>query len=121
MPSSLPSSSSSKYGEVAARGESLDPSRCDISAREAYVTQALALLPGTVDVLILRTLARVPMHGYGISHWILERSAGALLVEDAALYQALHRLHRKGWVEAEWKLSDTGRRAKFYALTATGR
>ena len=82
---------------------------------------ALALLPGTVDVLILRTLARLPMHGYGISQWIHERSAGALLVEDAALYQALHRLHRKGWVEAEWKLSDTGRRAKFYALTATGR
>ena len=82
---------------------------------------ALTLLPGTVDVLILRTLARVPMHGYGISQWILERSAGALLVEDAALYQALHRLHRKGWVEAEWKRSDTGRQAKFYALTTHGR
>jgi PadR family transcriptional regulator PadR len=61
------------------------------------------------------------MHGYGISQWILERSAGALLVEDAALYQALHRLHRKGWVDAEWRLSETGRRAKFYALTSHGR
>lgn len=81
----------------------------------------LGLLPGTVDVLILKTLSRLPMHGYGISQSIRHRSAGALAVEDAALYQALHRLHRKGWVDAEWRLSETGRRAKFYALTGAGR
>jgi PadR family transcriptional regulator, regulatory protein PadR len=83
-------------------------------------TPALSLLPGTVDVLILKTLSRAPMHGYGISQWIRQRSSGALAVEDAALYQALHRLHRKGWVEAEWTLSDTGRRAKVYSLTTHG-
>ena len=84
------------------------------------IAQSLSLLPGTVDVLILNTLARSAMHGYGISQWIRQRSAGALVVEDAALYQALHRLHRKGWVDAEWRLSERGRRAKFYSLTPHG-
>lgn len=83
--------------------------------------EALGLVQGTVDVLILKTLSRAPMHGYAISQWIRERTDGALAVEDAALYQALHRLERKGWVASEWGLSDTNRRAKFYALTAAGR
>jgi len=83
--------------------------------------EALGLVQGTVDVLILRTLTRAGMHGYAISQWIRERSGGALAVEDAALYQALHRLERKGWVEAEWGTSDTNRRVKIYQITLRGR
>ena len=82
---------------------------------------SLGLLQGTVDVLILRALTRSAMHGYAISQWIRERSDGALAVEDAALYQALHRLERKGWVEAEWGISDTNRRVKNYEITPAGR
>ena len=83
--------------------------------------QSLGLLQGTVDVLILRTLAWAPMHGYGIARWIDDRSGGALAVEDAALYQALHRLERKGLVEAEWRISEKNHRAKYYSLTPAGR
>src|SRR5688500_12055393 len=79
------------------------------------------LLQGTVDVLILRTLAWASMHGYGISRWIADRSSGALAVEDAALYQALHRLERKGMVESEWGISERNHRAKYYSLTIAGR
>jgi len=82
---------------------------------------SLGLLQGTVDVLILRTLAWDSMHGYAIARWISDRSDGALAVEDAALYQALHRLERKSLVESEWGASDTGHRAKFYTLTPAGR
>ena len=81
----------------------------------------LGLLQGTVDVLILRTLAWASMHGYGISQWINDRSAGALAVEDAALYQALHRLERKGLVDSEWGISEKNHRAKYYSLTSAGR
>ena len=83
--------------------------------------EALGLVQGTVDVLILKTLAGSSMHGYGISQWIRMRTDGALAVEDAALYQALHRLERKGWVDSEWGISDTNRRAKFYKITRDGR
>jgi transcriptional regulator len=79
------------------------------------------LLQGTVDVLILRTLAWQPMHGYAISHWIRERSNEVLAIEGAALYQALHRLERKRWVAPSWGVSDNNRRAKFYQLTTDGR
>jgi DNA-binding PadR family transcriptional regulator len=61
------------------------------------------------------------MHGYGISRWINDRSEGALAVEDAALYQALHRLERKGLVESEWGISEKNHRAKYYSLTTAGR
>ena len=83
--------------------------------------RSLGLLQGTVDVLILRTLAWAPMHGYGISRWVHDRSEGALAVEDAALYQALHRLERKGLVESEWGISEKNHRAKYYSLTPAGR
>lgn len=79
------------------------------------------LMQGTVDVLILKALTRAPMHGYAISTWIHQRTDGQLAVEDAALYQALHRLERKGWVESEWGVSDTNRKAKFYSVTTAGR
>ena len=81
----------------------------------------IELLQGTVDVLILRTLAWQPMHGYGISRWVRERSQGVLAIEGAALYQALHRLERRKWVAPSWGVSENNRRAKFYELTSEGR
>lgn len=83
--------------------------------------EALGLMQGTVDVLILKTLTWGSMHGYGISQLISQRTDGALAVEDAALYQGLHRLERKGWVSSEWGVSDSNRRAKFYQITREGR
>jgi transcriptional regulator len=77
-------------------------------------------LQGTVDVMILKTLSRGPSHGFGISRSIRERSDGVLGLEDAALYQALHRMESKGWIESEWGLSENNRRAKFYQLTTEG-
>lgn len=81
----------------------------------------LTLMQGTLDLLVLRTLVSGPMHGYGIATLILERTEGALAVEDAALYQALHRLDRQDLVTAEWRQSDNNRRARYYALTPSGR
>ena len=81
---------------------------------------SLDLLKGTLDVLVLKTLSWGPMHGYGVSRWIRQRTSGELEVEDAALYQALHRLEQRGWLEAEWGRSENNRRAKFYALTERG-
>ena len=78
-------------------------------------------LQGTLDLLVLRVLRRGPMHGYGISQWLRERTREALVVQDAALYQGLRRLERKGWVEAEWRETENKRRARYYALTDAGR
>lgn len=82
---------------------------------------SLDLMHGTVAVLILKTLSWGAMHGYDISRTIRQRSEGALGLEDAALYQALHRLESKRWIESEWGLSENNRRAKFYRLTDEGR
>jgi PadR family transcriptional regulator PadR len=82
---------------------------------------SLELMQGTLDVLILRTLQGSPTHGYGVSRWIRERTGGVLAVQDAALYKALRRLERRGWVEAEWGVSENNRRARYYRLTAGGR
>ena len=81
----------------------------------------MKLLQGTVDVLILKTLSLGPMHGYGVSTFIRRCSDGDLGLEDAALYQALHRLERKDLIEAEWGVSENNRRAKYYQLTELGR
>ncbi|HEY2898526.1 MAG TPA: PadR family transcriptional regulator [Gemmatimonadaceae bacterium] len=83
--------------------------------------QALGLLQGTVDVLILKTLSWKPLHGYGISEFIRQQTSGDLSVEDAALYQALHRLERKGLVDSEWGVSESNRRARIYSITPDGR
>ena len=83
--------------------------------------QALGLLQGTVDVLILKTLSRKPLHGYGISEFIGQQTGGELSIEDAALYQALHRLERKGLVDSEWGVSESNRRARIYSITSDGR
>lgn len=79
-----------------------------------------ALLQGTVDMLVLKTLQDGPLHGYGVSQAIGERTDGVVGLDDAALYQALHRLAAKGYVESEWGLSENNRRAKYYKLTGKG-
>jgi transcriptional regulator len=79
------------------------------------------LLQGTVDLLILRTLQSEPMHGWAISERIQQISQDVLQVNQGSLYPALHRLEHQGWIEAEWGISELGRRAKFYRLTASGR
>jgi transcriptional regulator len=79
------------------------------------------LLPGTLDLLILTTLKRAPMHGYGIAQAIKRLSDDALTVEEGSLYPALQRLLLQGWVKAEWKMTETNRRARFYTLTAAGK
>ncbi len=84
-------------------------------------THALPLLQGTLDLLVLRCLSRGPRHGYAIATMVREQTEGDLSIEDAALYQALHRLHRQDLVDAEWGPSENHRRARFYTLTATGR
>ena len=81
----------------------------------------LDLLQGNLDLLILRTLAQGSMHGYTVARSIKERSNNVLLVEEGALYPALHRLERKRFVESEWGVSENNRKAKFYRLTDRGR
>jgi len=79
------------------------------------------LLPGTLDMLVLKTLTRGPLHGYGIALYLLEISNSALQVGEGSLYPALQRLLVNGWAEANWAQSETGRRARFYKLTPAGR
>jgi transcriptional regulator len=79
------------------------------------------LLPGTLEMLILQTLTRTAMHGYGIAQHIQEMSDEVLQVEEGSLYPALQRLLVKGWVKAEWGTSDNNRRARYYTLTAAGK
>ena len=81
----------------------------------------LETLQGTLDLLVLKALTWGPMHGYAVARFIREGSAGALQVLDGALYTSLHRMEHRGWVEATWGVSDRGKRAKFYELTALGR
>lgn len=82
--------------------------------------KSLVLLKGTLDLLILKTLSWGPMHGYGISRWIRERTGDVFRVEEGALYPALRRLEKKGLLTAKWGETDTGREAKFYQLTRDG-
>ena len=79
------------------------------------------LVQGTLDVLILKTIALEPMHGWAIAQRIRQMSNDVLLVGQSALYPALHKLEQLGWIEAEWKMSENNRRAKYYALTRAGR
>jgi len=80
----------------------------------------LELLQGTLDVLILKALSRGPHHGYAVARWIAERTRDELVIEDGALYTALHRLQKRGWVRGQWGRSENNRAAKYYELTATG-
>jgi PadR family transcriptional regulator, regulatory protein PadR len=79
------------------------------------------LLPGTLDLLILRTLQTEPRHGWAISERIHQISEDVLQINQGSLYPALHRLEHQGWIEAEWATSELGRRAKYYRITVTGR
>jgi transcriptional regulator len=79
------------------------------------------LIPGTLDILILKALGAGALHGYAVAEWIHERSHDVLQVDEGALYPALHRLELKGLLSAEWGASENNRRAKFYKLTAAGR
>ena len=78
-------------------------------------------MQGTLDLLILKTISLEPKHGWAIAKRIQQISREVLLVQQGSLYPALHRLEQRGWIKAKWKESDTGRKAKFYSLTATGR
>jgi PadR family transcriptional regulator, regulatory protein PadR len=79
------------------------------------------VLKGTLDLMILKSLSGGARHGYGVMLWIRSTTDGELAVEDGALYPALHRLVARGWITAEWGVSDNNRRAKYYALTTAGR
>ena len=78
-------------------------------------------LHGTLDALVLKTLSWGPRHGYAITRWIAETSGDAIRIEEGSLYPALYRMEGRGWVEAEWGMSELGRRAKLYRLTPAGR
>jgi PadR family transcriptional regulator, regulatory protein PadR len=84
-------------------------------------TERDSLLQGTLDLLILRTLALGPHHGQGIAHVIQLRSGDTLLVDHGSLYPALQRLEKRGWIKGAWGASENNRRARFYSITATGR
>lgn len=82
---------------------------------------SLELLQGTLDLLVLKALSWEPLHGYAVATWIRDHSDAEFLIEEGALYPALHRLERRGWVESEWGVSENNRRAKYYRLTSKGR
>ena len=79
------------------------------------------LLQGTLDLIVLKTLSWGPLHGFGIARWIQRTTGNALQVEEGSLYPALYRMENRGWIKASWALTENGRRAKYYRLTAAGR
>lgn len=85
------------------------------------MADSLDLMQGTLDVLVLKALAWGPRHGYGIARWLRDTTDDTILVEDRALYLALHRLEERELIEAEWGLSENNRRARFYSITRAGR
>jgi PadR family transcriptional regulator PadR len=84
------------------------------------MAESTELLHGTLDTLVLKTLSWGPRHGYAIARWIEEITDDALRIEEGSLYPALYRMERRGWIEAEWGLSDNNRKVKFYRLTPAG-
>ena len=81
----------------------------------------VSILKGAMDLLILKALSWGPMHGYGVSHWIRQVTEDTFDIQEGVLYPALHRLERRGWIEARWGVSENNRRARYYELTKTGR
>lgn len=79
------------------------------------------LMQGTLELLILKTLSRAPMHGYGVAQSIQQSVDDLIKIEDGSLYPALYRMEERGWIESEWGVSENGRRAKYYKLTRAGR
>ena len=84
-------------------------------------TDNLNLIQGTLDILVLKALAFGPLHGYAVVRWIRETTDDALQIEEGALYTALHRMQKRGWLESDWGLSENNRRAKYYTLSRAGR
>jgi transcriptional regulator len=99
----------------------MDPSTNDGSTLMTVFNETQSLLPGTLDLLILKTLTRGPMHGYAIAEHLRSVSDDVLQVGESSLYPALQRLLLNGWVKAEWGASENNRRARYYHLTAAGR
>src|SRR5215475_1990313 len=85
------------------------------------MTRGLDLLQGTLDLIVLKSLSWGPMHGFGLSRWIQRTTEDLLQVEEGSLYPALYRMENRGWIKAQWALTENGRRAKYYRLTASGR
>ena len=85
------------------------------------MTDAIPFLKGTLDILVLKALAWTPMHGFELTRWLAERSGAAFEIDEAAVYQSLYRMEAKRLVAAQWGLSDKGRRARYYEITASGR
>jgi PadR family transcriptional regulator PadR len=83
--------------------------------------EQLNLLQGTLDLLVLKALSGESRHGYGVVEWVRVTTGGTFEIEDGALYTALHRMRKRGWLDARWGISDAKRRAKFYSLTSKGR
>ena len=92
------------------------PTEADLAAKTPN-----ALLHGTLDALVLKTLTGGPLHGYAIAKFIEDASDDAVVVEEGSLYPALYRMERRGWLASAWSLTETGRRARFYKLTRSGR
>jgi PadR family transcriptional regulator, regulatory protein PadR len=90
-------------------------------SRESNSQTPIDLLQGTLDLLVLRTIAMSPMHGWGIAQRIQQVSRDVLQVQQGSLYPALHRLERRGWITSEWQPSENNRRSKYYSLTREGR
>jgi PadR family transcriptional regulator, regulatory protein PadR len=88
---------------------------------ETVVDTSLDLLQGTLDLLVLKTLSWGPAHGYDVARWIQQVTGDVLRVEEGSLYPALHRLEKRGWLTAEWGVSEANQRAKYYRLTAAGK
>lgn len=82
---------------------------------------SLPIVKGTLDILVLKALSWTPMHGFEITQWVEARSGGALDVRDSALYQALHRIEERGYVAAEWGVTENNQRARYYKITKAGR
>jgi PadR family transcriptional regulator PadR len=85
------------------------------------LTRKSAVLQGTLELLVLKTLTHRPMHGWGITLHIQQVSRDVLRVEEGSLYPALHRMEQQGWIKSEWKVSENNRRARYYSLTRNGR
>ncbi|HUG40332.1 MAG TPA: PadR family transcriptional regulator [Longimicrobiales bacterium] len=86
------------------------------------MSEAIDVVSGTLELLVLKTLSRgEALHGFEILRWLRDTTGGALVIEEGALYPALHRMERRGWLQAEWGVSEKGRRAKYYGITAEGR
>jgi PadR family transcriptional regulator, regulatory protein PadR len=103
------------------RGPDVIVSVTDVSVHEGSVSKPTDLVQGTLDLLILKVLALEPQHGWAIAQRIRQMSGDVLQVGQSALYPALHKLERQGWITSKWDLSETNRRAKYYALTASGK